>query len=301
MDDKGETRTKTTDKRIDLSLTQVAGSAAAAVTAAVLASFLGVYGTVIGAAVVSVVATTGGVIYQHLFRRTGEQLREVTVLTRPQRRGRADDGRTGATGPAPAAEEPGTVLTASDAPYGDGRTPWYDSGYGEGTVHGTRWRGWRRSLAAAGAVFLLAMLVITGIELLTGPVYGWFHHGAGGGTSVGRVFGGGSGKPAHPPVHRPSPGDLPSGGGHPTTPAGGASSAPGRDGTGDGASRSPGTGQTPGTGGDSPSPSPSGHPSTGPTRDEGAGQGGQDNAGPGAGGTGQAASPPAAQPSGAGQ
>ncbi|MFF3157886.1 hypothetical protein [Streptomyces sp. NPDC057910] len=66
-------------KRIDLSVPQVAGSALAAVAAAVLASTLGVYGTFIGAGVVSVVATCGGTVFQHFFKRTGEQLREVTV------------------------------------------------------------------------------------------------------------------------------------------------------------------------------------------------------------------------------
>ena len=47
-------------RRIDLSLPQVAGSAVAAVVAAVLASQLGVYGTILGAGVMSVVATCGG-------------------------------------------------------------------------------------------------------------------------------------------------------------------------------------------------------------------------------------------------
>ncbi|MDY0813221.1 hypothetical protein SM793_17660, partial [Kitasatospora purpeofusca] len=62
-------------RRIDLSATQVAASALATVVGAVLASELGVYGTILGAAVVSIGATTGGALFQHLFRRTGEQLR----------------------------------------------------------------------------------------------------------------------------------------------------------------------------------------------------------------------------------
>ncbi|WP_328308670.1 hypothetical protein OG432_06570 [Streptomyces sp. NBC_00442] len=78
MGDKPDTGTEDR-KRIDLSVPQVAGSALAAVAAAVLASTLGVYGTFIGAGVVSVVATCGGTVFQHFFRRTGEQLREVTV------------------------------------------------------------------------------------------------------------------------------------------------------------------------------------------------------------------------------
>jgi hypothetical protein len=67
------------ERRIDLSVPQVAGSAVASVAAAVAASQLGVYGTILGAGVMSVVATSGGPIFQHFFRRTGEQIREVTV------------------------------------------------------------------------------------------------------------------------------------------------------------------------------------------------------------------------------
>ncbi|MFD9130675.1 hypothetical protein ACFV0G_38940, partial [Kitasatospora sp. NPDC059571] len=62
-------------RRIDLSVAQVAAAALAAVAGAVLASGLGVYGTVAGAAVVSVGATTGGAVLQHVFRSTGERLR----------------------------------------------------------------------------------------------------------------------------------------------------------------------------------------------------------------------------------
>lgn len=70
--------------QLDLSVPQVAGSAFAAVVAAVLASKLGVYGTIIGAGLVSVIATCGGTIFQHFFRRTGEQIREVTVQVKPR-------------------------------------------------------------------------------------------------------------------------------------------------------------------------------------------------------------------------
>lgn len=79
MDDKGESEAKPKKKRLELSLAQVAGSALAAVVAALLAGKLGVYGTVLGAGVVSVVATSGGTIFQHLFKRTGEQLRVATT------------------------------------------------------------------------------------------------------------------------------------------------------------------------------------------------------------------------------
>ncbi|WP_079133984.1 hypothetical protein [Streptomyces sp. EN23] len=87
MVQKRESDAEPKEKRIDLSLPQVAGSAVAAVAAAVLASQLGVYGTIAGAGVMSVVATCGGSVFQHFFRRTGEQIREVTVqVTHPEGR-----------------------------------------------------------------------------------------------------------------------------------------------------------------------------------------------------------------------
>lgn len=87
MVQKPESDTEPKERRIDLSLPQVAGSAVAAVAAAVLASQLGVYGTIAGAGVMSVVATCGGSLFQHFFRRTGEQIREVTVqVTHPEGR-----------------------------------------------------------------------------------------------------------------------------------------------------------------------------------------------------------------------
>ncbi|ALC27064.1 hypothetical protein ABE83_08205 [Streptomyces sp. CFMR 7] len=71
----------------------------AAVAAAVAASQLGVYGTIAGAGVMSVVATCGGSVFQHFFRRTGEQIREVTVqVTHPE--GRQVTVRTKETTPA---------------------------------------------------------------------------------------------------------------------------------------------------------------------------------------------------------
>ncbi|MFJ9037717.1 hypothetical protein ACIRF8_14135 [Streptomyces sp. NPDC102406] len=73
-------------KRVDLSVPQVAGSAVAAVVAAKLASSFGVYGTILGAGVVSALATCGGTVFQHFFSRTGEQIRDVAVQTKPKGR-----------------------------------------------------------------------------------------------------------------------------------------------------------------------------------------------------------------------
>ncbi|MET8619963.1 hypothetical protein [Streptomyces albidoflavus] len=113
-------------KRIDLSVPQVAGSAVAAVAGAVAASQLGVYGTVIGAGVMSVVATTGGSVFQHLFRRTGEQIRDVAHVRPKGEPGpdvpdtfRADPEPDPLTDPAPgrvASADPATAHTVPGDP-----------------------------------------------------------------------------------------------------------------------------------------------------------------------------------------
>lgn len=103
------------ERRIDLSLPQVAGSAVAAVAAAVMASQLGVYGTIAGAGVMSVVATCGGSVFQHFFRRTGEQIREVTVQVKHPA-GRQVTVRTRETIPAPHRSEDRTWSDGTTVP-----------------------------------------------------------------------------------------------------------------------------------------------------------------------------------------
>ncbi|WP_078992495.1 hypothetical protein [Streptomyces sp. MMG1121] len=131
-------------KRIDLSVPQVAGSALAAVFAAKLASYFGVYGTILGAGVVSIVATCGGTLFQHFFKRTGEQLKEATVTVRPREQ----------VSPAPGE-------------------------FGAGTVYRARVRSWRRPVVAAALVFGVTMAGITTYELVSGSSFS-----GGGGTTV---------------------------------------------------------------------------------------------------------------------
>lgn len=329
-DGKGESGEQGKSKRFDLSLAQVMGSAVATVIAAFLAGQLGVYGTFFGAGVVSLVATSGGPIFQHLFRRTGEQIKEVAV---PPAKGRTrqlpvrdpaegwkDDsgldatqamrgtGQVPAAGPPPDhTEHPGhpghpehteatrLILSASphdasphddearDGGKGDGQadgpggerspdqvqmldtamvtrmlpgarggnaaTGGSGSGAGSGsgpgaddatrllgsvdgpvdgsphgpgdgqvpgeklpgdgeftgaTVHGTRWRGWRRTLLPAVVVFVIAIGGITVYEAIAG------HNVSGGkGVSVTDLFrpgGGSSGDSPDAPPATPDPG-----------------------------------------------------------------------------------------------
>ncbi|HWU07015.1 MAG TPA: hypothetical protein VN520_11635, partial [Streptomyces sp.] len=190
--------------RIDLSLPQVAGSAVAAVAAAVMASQLGVYGTIAGAGVMSVVATCGGSVFQHFFRRTGEQIREVTVQVK-NLAGRQVTVHTRETSPAPQRPqddatrvlrkaEPGadrTMVLRQVRPGGAGRGAAHpadastDGPYSDARTHGTRVRGWKRSVLAAAGVFVLSMAGITVYEMASG-------HGLGdsGGTTIGSVVSG---------------------------------------------------------------------------------------------------------------
>ncbi|MET9512693.1 hypothetical protein ABZX62_30320 [Streptomyces flavidovirens] len=260
MDGKRETdRAEPKDARLDLSVAQVAGSAVAAVVAAVLASKLGVYGTIIGAGVVSVVATSGGTVFQHLFRRTGEQIREVTVHAKPKAAARqVTESRV-----------PRTVTVPADLTDGE---------FGEATTHGTRVRGWKRSVIAAVVVFVVAMGGITAYELLSGGDLS-----GGRGSTVGNVFrGSGSGSGQHreksPPAQTP-PVETSDGGSATPRGTGTADEDSGTSSTGTGdTDASPDPGKTPppttdggSTGEATPAPTPTPTPSGSTSSDTGAG------------------------------
>ena len=209
-------------RRIDLNVPQVAGSALAAVVAAKLASSFGVYGTILGAGVVSVIATCGGTLFQHFFKRTGEQLREATTTARPQ---------------VQAAPTPGE--------------------FSAGTVYRARVKSWRRPLVAAALVFGVTMGGITVYELASGSSFS-----GGTGTTVGDAVSGrhSSGhrtdtpQPSHDPSWTPS--DTSPSGGVPSQGSGSGSGA----GSADPATPSPSASPDGRTGGDqaTPAPTPSG-------------------------------------------
>ncbi|WP_152886977.1 hypothetical protein [Streptomyces adustus] len=208
VDESGSGREVKDRKRIDLSVPQVAGSAVAAVVAAKLASYFGVYGTILGAGVVSVVATCGGTLFQHFFRRTGEQLREATV---PARTAAAAPSRTAAAVPGVPAAPPVGEFT-------------------RGTVYRARVRGWRRPVVAAALVFGVTMTGITTYELVSGSSFS-----GGGSTTVGGALS----------THgQPSSGTDPASGpasGPSSDPSAGASAGPGSGSGGASSSGSPAT------------------------------------------------------------
>jgi hypothetical protein len=310
MGDKPDTGTEE-KKRIDLNVPQVAGSALAAVTAAVLASKLGVYGTFLGAGVVSVVATCGGTVFQHFFKRTGEQLREATVQAKVGSR------QVPVVSPYKGARDETTVLPQADADPTQllkaadrtqllksvDETQLLRSGarpareFSEATVHGTRLRGWKRPVLAAAVVFGVSMGGITAYELISGGAVG----GNGNGTTFQSVLTGGGEKrtpPDNAPSdtgdrHRPSPGSDASPGPDPSkgTTGGGSS------GTGSSPSPSPSkshdtgsgssSGSGSGSGGTTPTSTPTPSHSTGSSSgtDSGSGSGGQSSPDARTGGT----------------
>ncbi|MEV7103898.1 hypothetical protein [Streptomyces atroolivaceus] len=281
------------ERRIDLSLPQVAGSALAAVAAAVMASQLGVYGTIAGAGVMSIVATCGGSVFQHFFSRTGEQIREVTVQVKHPA-GRQVTVRTRETSRAPRRPEddatrvlrtvepdpdldrttvlppagPGdlerTTMLRQVRPGGPAPGDGYpgapapgdapvDDSFSGARTHGTRVRGWKRSALAAAGVFVLAMGGITVYEVVSG-------HGLGGngGTTVGSVVRGERDGGATTPQPSGSTGGSgqEENGDDGRSPGGDDATTPGTD-PGDGVSERPGT--TDGTtSGPTPAPSASG-------------------------------------------
>ncbi|WP_329882667.1 hypothetical protein [Streptomyces sp. BE20] len=303
-------------------MAQVVASALATVVGALLASELGVYGTILGAAVVSVGATTGGAVFQHVFKRTGEQLREAVDRTAAP--GQLANGLRQATGPQPV---PGVSTTpsstrSSEPPSAEWNAP--------RVVRARRRWTWKSYATVSALVFTLAMVPILAFELATGqPVSATVKGGSGTGTSLGGTVerkppapsdgGPSGGGPSSVPSPVPSPGATGGPGASPSAGKGGGTSerpSPGTSpsaGTGtSGAAASPSAGSTPDPGG-----SPGATPSARPSGESSAPSGGGASAGPSGGATpkppapGTAVVPPAAtapaapdpqqQPGGSGQ
>jgi hypothetical protein len=218
-------------KRIDLKTTQVAAGSMASVTSAVAASQLGVAGTLVGAGVGSVVGAVAGAVYEHYLNRTHEHVRTV-VPRRISVGGSATDEVT-ATQPmavaasteeietptaveSPAVEtaaidtaaEPDTAalpvappLASSPSSPASSLEPAVAQ---PGENQATTW-GWLRSRRvalglSAAAGLGIALVALTGFEAFTGQPVGAASDG--GGTSIGRVFGGVT---ATEPTSTPSP------------------------------------------------------------------------------------------------
>ncbi|MFJ6083413.1 hypothetical protein ACIQI8_18650 [Streptomyces sp. NPDC092369] len=213
---------------LDLTAVQVAASALATVVGAFLASLLGVAGTIIGAAVVSASATTGAAVFQHAFRRTGEEIRNRVPLVGGPRTPTEERAQARADARAAFALPPSVAASGGDggpsfATSGGETVTTYRGGSRRSAVGGKNfaWRnfGWKKYVLATGLVFALAMVTVTAVELIAGkPVSAVVKNEPGRGTSMG----GGSAGDSHPAT-RPS---LTPGTSSGTTPQPGRSAAP---------------------------------------------------------------------------
>jgi hypothetical protein len=182
-------------EKFSLSASQVIASGLAAASATVAASYFGVAGTVIGAALASVVTVTGNAVYGYSLRRTHRRVRQSLDVAVGQRFSVDRDAVFAATARA-GADRGGTE--GADA----GRA----AGHGTGPLRGVRrsrtaWAPKRLALAAAG-LFLVILAATTGFELVSGqPLSSTVTGKHGSGLSIG----GGTSKQAAPSTRPPAP------------------------------------------------------------------------------------------------
>jgi hypothetical protein len=149
------------------------------VSAAVVASFLGIGGTLVGAALGSIVASIGGALYSHSFQRAGYRLGETKVLAVvTSRRGDEPD-------PGPA-DVPVIEADADHPPYAETAPVEEAEGLPQpgplpppgGRV--PRRLSWKGALALTCVAFLVALAAIQSVELLIGRPLS----GGSGGTTI---------------------------------------------------------------------------------------------------------------------
>lgn len=231
----------------DLSTSQLIASAVATGVAALGASYLGVYGTIIGAALMSVISTAGSAIGKHYLDQGRDQIRELTHLQSAVRR---RDAAEGAAAEATSADPTRTRVWSGDPnatrfdppsggdpnatrldPGGDPNATRADPGEavaaafaaeaGEDAVRGVVRRSarlstvewakahWAKLVVASAAVFAVVIGGITVYEAAAGQPVG---SGGGKGLTVSKVLGGGgSGRTDDTPSQRPSGGPSESG------------------------------------------------------------------------------------------
>lgn len=123
-------------KTLQLSAAQILSGALASVSAAVVASVFGVAGTLIGAALTSVVATVGGALYTHSLERARERVRLRRAVARP---------------PIPAAPPSGVPPA-----------------WATGAARGVSWGAIRVVAGASALAFVLAIGMLTAAETVAG-------------------------------------------------------------------------------------------------------------------------------------
>jgi len=173
-------------KALDLSVTQILGGALAAMTAAALGAQLSVAGTLVGAALASIIAAVAGSLYTASIRRTREKVKTVFWTAQPNE-----------------VDEPTVMEILPDS---------------EGHIAGQRSHlvepepsrdpsparppsklNWKRIAVAALAIFGIAAVALTTFELVTGHALS-----GGDGTTIQQVSEGRSNKESDTKKKEPS-------------------------------------------------------------------------------------------------
>ncbi len=166
-------------RAIEISATQLVAATAATVTATVAASFMGVYGTIIGAAVMSVVTTSGTAIYQHYLERTRERVRNARTLAERGRPGKGGAGATDLAGETGSSEAAAGTTAEEGADAGSGGDPANETavvpepGDAQHAGHrGLRITHWYVLAGVTAFVFVVTISIIVIIGALTGDPLG---------------------------------------------------------------------------------------------------------------------------------
>ena len=167
------------DKRVGINWMQVIGAALAAVSSAVLLSTLGVAGTIIGAALGSVVASVGGAFYTRtLDASRGQVAAQAAALKRVTlARARVDaamrrGGNVSETGLRSASRELSEAEEALDEAQhperpGEGHSAEPEEAAADPSTWASR-LPWKRIALIAAGVFVVAMVAISAFELVAG-------------------------------------------------------------------------------------------------------------------------------------
>jgi hypothetical protein len=174
---------KKSKSALDLSIAQVIGGALAAMTAAALGSQLSAAGTLVGAALASIVAAVASALYTASIRRTREKVKTVFYTGQPNE-----------------VDEPTVIDIVADS---EGHI----SGQRSHLVEPEPERGprprpklnWKRIVVAALAIFGIAGVSLTAFELVTGNALS-----GGDGTTFQQVSEGRSGKESDTKKKQPS-------------------------------------------------------------------------------------------------
>jgi hypothetical protein len=196
-------------RRIEINWVQAAAGALAAMSSAVLLSTVGVAGTVIGAAVGSVVVTVGNAVYSHYLQVSRERVAAAQLTARLRVERAREDLRGAAVDLGHDPEHAGDRLDRAGRELGKAQR---ELGTAEATPESVGWRDalsglpWKRLAVIAAALFVVAMLVIVSFELITGRAVSTYTGGTddrGARTSVPGL--GGSDQPARRRTDTPSP------------------------------------------------------------------------------------------------